>query len=613
MIYFIKIYNIFKQLLNDTIVQGGLQMKKIKKIIITIFLATSFLAVPINLPLMNYELVEAAVVKLNQSKITLYVGETYTLKMNGAKDKVKWASADKKIATVSSTGKVKGVKKGITTITATIGSKTYSCKVTVENPDISNKKLEMGIADVQLLSIKGSSGKVTWSSSDSSVITINKEGLVMANGLGKATITGKNNGKSYKCYITVVDKQLDASSTDITIYENTQITLSSVNTSKNEELTYRVADPKILDCKLGQWDNSNIPLTIIPKKNGSTTITITSNKHKEELKIRATVKSIIKGDKKELSAKEVYAKCVSATVQVNTNKGLGTGFFIDNGTIITNYHVIDGASAISIHMRNGENYDVSYVLGYSEELDIAILRIPTTNEILKYNQHGITVGEAVYTIGSSLGLTDTFSDGIVTYNLRQLEGITYIQTNSAMSKGNSGGPLLNAYGEVIGINTMYLLDGQNLNFAIYLPQIYQVSTAKPMTVEEFYENTSGSSLVYEDSSVSGSKENCQAIESGVLVSGTIAPNEIDYYRINLSTPSKLQLAGVHASENIGDVYFTIMDGNGKVVEVASAKQVDGTQMSVIDSVLSAGTYYITIFPKEKALTDPVKYFFMINH
>ena len=587
-------------------------MKKIKKLVITILLATSFLAVPVTLPLMNYELAEAATVKLNQSKITLYVGSTYTLKVNETKDKVVWTSANTKIATVSSIGKVKGIKKGNTTITATIGSKTYSCKVTVKNLEINNKKLEMDIADVHLLSINGSSGKVTWSSSDSSVITINSEGLVMAKALGKATITGKNNGKTYKCYITVVDKQLDASNTDITIYENTRLTISSKNPSEDEVLAYHVSNPKILGCKFGQRDDNNIPLTIIPKKNGSATITITSNKNNEELKIHVTVKDIIKDDKNELTAKEIYAKCVSATVQVNTNKGLGTGFFIDNGTIVTNYHVIENASTISIHMRNGKNYDVSYVLGYSKDLDIAILRIPTTNDMLKLNQHGITVGENVYTIGSSLGFTDTFSNGIVTNNLRKLEGITFIQTNAGMSKGNSGGPLLNAYGEVIGINTMYLVDGQNLNFAIYLPQIYQVSTANPMTVEEFYEKTSSSSILYEDSSISGSKDTCQIIKSGSTVSGVIAPNEIDYYRIDLTAPSKVQVAGLHSSENIGDVYFTIMNENGKVVEVATAKNVKDAVMAIIDGVLPAGTYYVTIFPKKETLTKSVDYLFMIN-
>lgn len=587
-------------------------MKKIKKLIITIFLATSFLAVPVTLPLMNYELVEAAVVNLNQSKITLYVGRIYTLKVNGTKDKVKWTSKDKKIATVSDTGRVTGVRKGSTIVTATVGSKSYSCKVTVENPNISNKKLEMEIADTQLLSIKGSSGKVSWSSSDSSIITINNEGLVMAKKLGKATITGKNGGKLYQCQITVADKKLHASATDITIYEAVQLILSSDN-PLGEKLTIKIENPKIVDYKLGQWVEGIIPLNIIPKGKGTTSITITSNKTDEVLKIRVTVKDIIKDDKNELSAKEIYARSVSSTVQINTNRGLGTGFFIDHGTIITNYHVIKDTSSIGVHMRNGENYDVSYVLGYSEELDIAILRIPTTNDIVKHNQHGITVGETVYTIGSSLGLTDTFSDGIITNNLRKLEGITYIQTNAAMSRGNSGGPLLNAYGEVIGINTMYLVDGQNLNFAIYLPQIYQVSTANPMTVEEFYEETSGSLLVYEDSKVSGSKENCQTIESGMMIYGTIAPNEIDYYRINLSAPSELLFAGVHVAENIEDVYFTIMDENGKVVEVASEKQVNDTQMSVIESVLTAGTYYISIFPKKEALTGPVNYFFMINH
>lgn len=588
-------------------------MKKLKKFIITIFLATSFLAVPVTLPFMNYEIVEAASVKLNTAKITLYVGKTYDLKVNGTKEKVSWKSANRKIAVISSNGKVKGVKKGTTTITATVGSKTYSCKVNVINPEISTKNLKMDIADIKLLTIKGVLGNVTWSSSDSSVATVSTEGLVMSKKLGKAIITGKNHGNTYQCYVTVVNKQLDASNTDLTIYENTKLMITSDNSSEDEELSFHVANPKILGCKLGKWEDKNIPLTIIPKRNGSTTIILTSNKNDEELNIHVTVKDIKKDDNKELPAKEIYAKSVSATVQINTDHGLGTGFFIDNGTIITNYHVIEEASRISVHMRNGENFDVSYVLGYSKELDIAILRIPTTNDVLKPNQHGVTVGETVYTIGSSLGLTDTFSDGIVTNSLRELEGTTYIQTNAAMSKGNSGGPLLNAYGEVIGINTMYLVDGQNLNFAIYLPQIFQVSTAMPMNIEEFYEKTSESSLLYEDTAISGSKDTCQVLNSGSMMSGVIEPNEIDYYRIDLPAPSEIQFAGAHSSKNIGDVYFTIMDDGGKMVEVATAQKVKDTEMSIIESVLPSGTYYVTIFPKKEAINSSVNYLFMIQY
>ena len=93
----------------------------------------------------------------------------------------------------------------------------------------------------------------------------------------------------------------------------------------------------------------------------------------------------------------------------------------------------------------------------------------------------------------------------------------------------------------------------------------------------------------------------------------IAPNEIDYYRIDLAAPSKVQVAGLHSSENIGDVYFTIMNEGGKVVEVASAKNVKDAEMSIIDSVLPAGTYYVTIFPKKETLTKSVDYLFMINY
>lgn len=100
---------------------------KITKIIVSALLIASLAvtAVPV------YSLAKAKV-KLNKTKITLYVGKTATLKLKNNKQKVKWSSSNKKVATVSSKGKVKGIKKGKATITAKVGKKKYTCKVTVK-------------------------------------------------------------------------------------------------------------------------------------------------------------------------------------------------------------------------------------------------------------------------------------------------------------------------------------------------------------------------------------------------------------------------------------------------------------------------------------------------
>lgn len=112
-------------------------MKFIKKLCITIvtivFMAGfNVFTVPENEILTSS--VQAASIKINTKKKTLKVKQSYTLKISGTKKKVKWTSSNNKVATVSSKGKVTAKKKGTATITATVGNKKYTCKITVTNP-----------------------------------------------------------------------------------------------------------------------------------------------------------------------------------------------------------------------------------------------------------------------------------------------------------------------------------------------------------------------------------------------------------------------------------------------------------------------------------------------
>ena len=86
-------------------------------------------------------------------------------------------------------------------------------------------------------------------------------------------------------------------------------------------------------------------------------------------------------------------------------------------------------------------------------------------------------------------MTATFSQGIITAVNRKIEGVTYIQHDAAISPGNSGGPLLNKYGEVIGINTWTLEDSQNLNFAVSSSVLLEMKYSTPLTMEQFYDKT----------------------------------------------------------------------------------------------------------------------------
>lgn len=168
---------------------------------------------------------------------------------------------------------------------------------------------------------------------------------------------------------------------------------------------------------------------------------------------------------------------------------LGTGVvYTEDGQILTNYHVIDGAYSAEITI-SARKYQLKQVLAYDKQIDLAILQIDAKGlqpiPICK-NEHA--VGKEVYAFGSSLGLTETFSQGIITNARRDVGGIEYVQHDAAISGGNSGGPLINQYGELVGINTWTVaVESQNLNFAILPEEIDNLVFIEPLTVKEFYE------------------------------------------------------------------------------------------------------------------------------
>ena len=195
-----------------------------------------------------------------------------------------------------------------------------------------------------------------------------------------------------------------------------------------------------------------------------------------------------------LSANEIYEQTKQSVGEIITyNKSgvelaLGTGFvYSKDGKIITNYHVIEEAYSAKITI-NGTVYKIQQVLAYDKDIDLIVLKINANNltplSICKSNH---LVGQSVYAFGSSKGLTATFSQGIITYTNRKVDNVIYTQHDAAISSGNSGGPLINQYGEVIGINTWTVRDSQNLNFAISTSEIDKLIYRTPLTVTQLYE------------------------------------------------------------------------------------------------------------------------------
>ena len=168
-----------------------------------------------------------------------------------------------------------------------------------------------------------------------------------------------------------------------------------------------------------------------------------------------------------------------AVVQVRTPEGLGSGFFVNpDGYLITNFHVIEGETEISVEvysMANGqldrETYKQVRIIAINKFHDLALLHIEDKNAPkFKYVTLGssdeLNVGDSVFAIGSPLGLERTVTEGILSTKTRELEGELYLQTTAQINPGNSGGPLFNLAGEVVGVTNMKILFGEGLGFAI---------------------------------------------------------------------------------------------------------------------------------------------------
>ena len=193
-------------------------------------------------------------------------------------------------------------------------------------------------------------------------------------------------------------------------------------------------------------------------------------------------------------------------VDVDGGKSTGSGFFIDSeGTLVTNFHVVEAAAEITVETGEGASFPVKEVVDFNHLYDLAVLKLDRKDtEYLEFSDTEARTGEQVYAVGSALGtLKGSFTAGIISSTKRTYGGIDCLQMDAAISPGNSGGPLVNVYGEVVGINTASYTAGENLNLAIKTATLDRLAMDKHWSVREFkewYERETAVSwgLVHED-------------------------------------------------------------------------------------------------------------------
>lgn len=323
----------------------------------------------------------------------------------------------------------------------------------------------------------------------------------------------------------------------------------------------------------------------------------------------------------EMTQAEVYAANVNSTVGISTEittnywgfqttaAASGSGFILtDDGYVLTNYHVIEDASSITVTMYDGSSYDAALV-GYDESNDIAVLKIEAeglTPVVLGDSDH-LNVGDSVVAIGNPLGeLTFSLTSGAVSALDREItlsNGVTMdlIQTDCAINSGNSGGALFNLYGEVIGItNAKYSGSGSsseasidNIGFAIPINHVRGIVQsiiengyiAKPyigVSVDDVSEETQSYGLP-QGAAVKSVTQDSPAEEAGLQV------NDIITKVGDTEISGSKDLVDVVGAASVGDQLVLTVYRQGQTIEVtvivgeevqsALAEEESGTQQS----------------------------------
>lgn len=195
----------------------------------------------------------------------------------------------------------------------------------------------------------------------------------------------------------------------------------------------------------------------------------------EQIEQQSNIKlTELKNELKDIKIKSIDFSAIvddvlQSVVSIKTNAGQGSGAIIDRkGYIVTNVHVISGASSVKATLFSGKTYDANTLIGYDSNADIAVLKInaPDLRALDFGDSDEVKVGEKVIAAGNPAGLAFTVTEGIVSAFRTASNNLRYIQTDVPINPGNSGGPLINIKGEIIGINNFKVGGFEGLGFAI---------------------------------------------------------------------------------------------------------------------------------------------------
>ena len=208
-------------------------------------------------------------------------------------------------------------------------------------------------------------------------------------------------------------------------------------------------------------------------------------------------------------------------------KGIGSGFFFgDDTTIATNLHVIQNSTKLVIKFSDGRIDQIDTILGVDAERDLAIMKSTQIGTPLVLAKRVPDIGEDVIAIGNPKGLEGTVSSGIVS-GIRTDDKSQYFQITAPISPGSSGGPVIDEFGEVLGVSTSYIDGSQSLNFAMpvaYLTKLYSTKSDNKLQILK----------AEKEPNLSRIKENVEIVAPQVDFTGRIFENHVSASIFNRS-------------------------------------------------------------------------------